>query len=278
MIRRSSISATVSSPHFSPGFVARRVCLALAALLIAAPAKAADPPLAELLRHVGQQEETFWSYFSSVTCTETVTQSKLGDRDKVLFVQRQTFDYLISLQSFGLDISVDESRTEKSHTAAKGDASLLDTNGFSILSLIFHPFYRDRYQFRFLSDDSPPDRRLLSVAFQQVAPDHPLSVLRLRGREYPLGWRGKAWIDPASWAVVRIQAGLGDSMADLGLLRLDADVAYSDVRFSDSSVYRLPARATIDAETKRQHWRNTHLFANYKRFSVDTDVKLSDPR
>jgi len=270
MTRRSSISATVSRP--------RTAHLALAALLIAGPAVAADPPLAELLHNTGQQEEKFWSYFSSVLCTETVTQSKLGDRDKTLVLQRQTFDYLISLQSSGLDIMVDESRTEKSHGAAKGNAALLETNGFSIFSLIFHPLYQDRYQFRLLADDSPPDRRLLSVAFQQVAPDRPLSVLRLRGREYPLGWRGKAWIDPATWAVVRIQAGLGDSMANLGLLRLDVDVAYSDVRFSDATVYWLPARATIDAETRRQHWRNTHQFDNYKRFTVDTDVKVSTPQ
>jgi hypothetical protein len=184
----------------------------------------------------------------------------------------------MSLQSSGLDISVDESRIEKSHTATKGSASLLDTNGFSILSLIFHPLYQDRFQFRILPDDSSPNGRFLSVAFQQVGPDRPLSVLRLRGREYPLGWRGRAWIDPASRAVVRIQAGLGDSMAALGLLRLDADVTYSDVRFSDSTVYWLPASATIDAETKRQHWRNTHSFANYKRFTVDTDVKVSNPQ
>jgi len=253
------------------------VWLALVVLLTSAPAKAESPPLAELLDHIGRQVEQFWSYFSSVTCTETVTQSKLGDRDKVLFVQRQTFDYLIVLQSSGLDISVDESRIEKAHTALKGNAPLLETNGFSIFSLIFHPLYQDRFQFRLLPDDSSQDHRLLCVAFQQVVRDHPLSVLRLREREYPLEWRGRAWIDPVSWAVVRIQAGLGDSRADLGLLRLDADVTYSDIRFSDSTVYWLPARAIIDAETKRQHWRNTHVFADYKRFAVDTEVKLSNP-
>lgn len=247
------------------------------ALLIAAPARAAGPPLAELLDHIGRQMEKFWSYFSSVTCTETVTQWKLGDRDKVLFTQHETFDYLIALQSSGLDISVDESRIQKAHTASKGSAALLETNGFSIFSLIFHPLYQDRFEFQSLPDDLSGDHRLLCVAFRQVVPERPLSVLRLREREYPLPWRGTAWIDPASWAVVRIKAGLGDSMADFGLLQLAADVTYSAVKFSDSTVYWLPARATIDAETRRQHWRNTHQFAGYKRFSVDTDVKLSTP-
>jgi hypothetical protein len=247
------------------------------ALLLATPARGAEPPLAEVLDHVGRQMEKFWSYFASVTCTETVTQSKLGDRDKVLFAQHESFDYLISLQSSGLDISVDESRLQKSHAASKGSATLLETNGFSIFSLIFHPLYQDRFEFQPLPDDLSENHRLLCVAFRQVGSERPLSVLRLREREYPLAWRGTAWIDPATWAVVRIKAGLGDSMADFGLLQLDADVTYSAVKFSDSTVYWLPVRAIIDAETKRQHWRNTHLFAGYKRFAVETDIKLATP-
>jgi len=251
----------------------------VAALLAAVPARAATAvALDDALERVGRQMQNFWSYFPSVTCIESVTQSKLGDKDKMLFVRHRTFDYLIDLRSSGLDIAVDESRVEKPRTASKAKMPLLDTAGFSIFSLIFHPLYQSRYQFRRLADDSSQERGFLCISFQQVARDHPLSVLRLRELEYPLEWRGKAWIDPASWAVVRIQAGLGDTLADMGLLRLDADVTYSAVRFGDQTVYWLPDRAVIDAQTKRQHWRNTHVFAGYKRFAVDTDVKIAAPK
>ena len=280
MINSSSISATVSKglPK-GGGRAGMRLCLALVALLAATPAKAApDSQISALLDHIGRQVERFWSNFASVTCTEAVTQSKLGEKGKVLFVQRQTFDYLIALQSSGQDISVDESRLEKVHTGSKGKASLLETNGFGIFTLLFHPLYQSHYQFRQLPDEVVQDHRLLHIAFEQVSRDHPLSVLQVRELEYPLQWRGTAWIDPVSWAVVRIQAGLGDSMADMGLLRLDADVTYSDVQFNSTTSYWLPARAVIDAETKRQHWHNTHLFTGYKRFTVDTDVKISAPQ
>ena len=280
MINSSSILATVSSglPKRG-GRVGARLCLVLVAMLAAAPAKAAtDSQLASLLDHIGRQVEKFWSNFASVTCTEAVTQSKLGEKAKVLFVQHETFDYLISMQASGQDISVDESRLERVHTGSKGKASLLETNGFAIFTLLFHPLYQSRYQFRQLPDEMLENHRLLRIAFEQVSRDHPLSVLQVRELEYPLQWRGTAWIDPVSWAVVRIQAGLGDSMADMGLLRLDADVTYSDVQFNSSTSYWLPARAVIDAETKRQHWHNTHLFTGYKRFTVDTDVKISAPQ
>ncbi|MDE3167242.1 MAG: hypothetical protein KGN36_15675, partial [Acidobacteriota bacterium] len=218
------------------------------------------------------------SYFPSVACTETVTQTKLGLKNKPLFVQRQTFDYLIGLQSSGMDIVVDESRLRKTRSGSKANASLLETNGFSIFSLIFHPLYQAHYEFTPLPPEPGPDGTLLAIGFRQVVNDHPLSVLRVRGREYPLAWQGKAWIDPATSAVVRVQAGLGDSMGYIGLLRLDVDVTYTKVKFSDSTEYELPVRAVIDAETKRQHWRNTHEFAGYKRFQVDTEEKTEAPK
>ena len=91
--------------------------LLLLGLLAALPARpaatlpagpAADLPLPALLERIGQQVEKFWQYFSSVTCTEALTQSKIGEKGKALFEQRETFDYLIILQASGMDLAVDE--------------------------------------------------------------------------------------------------------------------------------------------------------------------------
>jgi hypothetical protein len=231
-----------------------------------------------VLERVGRQVDKFWNYFSSVTCAEAVTQSKIGEKGKVLFEQKESFDYLIILQASGTDLAVDESRVEKTHKVSKGNASLLETNGFSIFTLIFHPLYQSRYQFRRLPDEIGPGRHFLRIEFEQVVQDHPLSVLLLREREYPLQWRGTAWIDPATFSVVRVQAGLGSTMAETGLLRLDADVTYSDVRFNETTHFWLPSQAVIEAETKQQHWRNVHLFSNYRRFEVETEVKTANPQ
>ena len=182
------------------------------------------------------------------------------------------------LRSRGLDLMVDESRVETARAQSKKDASLLETNGFSLFTLIFHNMYQSRYRFQQLPDEPVEGRRLLCLGFQQVSNDHPLSLLHLRNRDFPLEWKGKAWIDPASAAVVRIRAGLGDSMADMGLLRFDSDVSYSGIRFNGSETYWLPTRAEVEAQTKSQHWHNTHLFTNYKRFSVETDVKIAPTR
>jgi hypothetical protein len=39
----------------------------------------------------------------------------------------------------------------------------------------------------------------------------------------------------------------------------------------------MPNEASIEVETKRQHWRNTHRFTDYKRFSVDTAEAVKGP-
>ena len=37
-----------------------------------------------------------------------------------------------------------------------------------------------------------------------------------------------------------------------------------------------PAEASVEVETPRQHWRNTHRFVDYKRFSVDTEEPVAN--
>jgi hypothetical protein len=38
--------------------------------------------------------------------------------------------------------------------------------------------------------------------------------------------------------------------------------------------YWFPADAQVEVETERQHWRNTHVFTDYKRFSVSTEEQV----
>jgi len=269
MTRSSSTSATVF----------KRLAFALLVLAAALPARpGTTTPLSEALDRVGRDVEDFWNYFPSVTCTEALAQSRLGEKGKVLFRHYSTYDYLILLQASGTDVTVDESRVERNRKGSKGKASLLVSNGFSILALIFHPVYRSRYEFRELSDDSLDGRRLRRIGFRQITTDHGPSVLLLRDREYPLEWSGTAWIDPDSFDVVRIHTGLKNPMEEIGLLCLEADVSYTKVPFSGGSAYWLPSRAVIEAETKRQHWRNTHVFSNYRRFNVETVVKTPSPQ
>lgn len=251
-----------------------------AALLAAAPAaRGASPvPLPALLDRVGRQTQKFWDYLPAVTCTESLTQAKLDAKGKSLYQEKTSYDYLILLQSSGTDVSVDESRVQKDHRASKGKASLLETQGFAILALIFHPLYQASYEFTEMGEDTLDGQTLLRVGFRHLGNERSPSDLRLGKRDYPLAWKGTAWIDPASYAIVRIVTDLGNPMDDVGLLKLSADVTYSGIHFADTtSIYWLPVRAVVEASTRRQRWRNVDLFTGYRRFSVETEVKTGAP-
>ncbi len=300
MTRSSSTSVTASdragrsAPLFSC-FALSAILLPIAALaqapaagepapVLPAPVPGAviqtrtDSPLLKVLDQVGRQVRNFWEYVPGVTCIEALNQEKLGEKGKPLYQEKSTYDYLILLQASGDEISVDESRIEKSRKESKGKASLLMTNGFSILALIFHPMYQGRYEFTQLPDDVSGGQHLLRIGFRQLDKDRSPSVLVLRGRDYPLPWKGTAWIDPVTFAVLRIECGLESPMEDIGLLKLDAKVTYTPIRFSGTRTYWLPARAVIEAATRRQHWRNTHAFSDYRRFDVETEVKTTSAR
>jgi hypothetical protein len=241
------------------------------------PAFAADLPLAhnELLRRTAISVAGFWDELQAVDCMETVDQQKLSPNGKPMFRQQTDFDYIAILQLTGNDLIVDESRTLVHAPKNENKLPMLITNGFSTFELIFHPFYRGAYEFSAPETVQVDGRELYQIKFRHVHGARSPSVLRLRQREYPVEWQGTAWIEAASGSVVRVTAGLMESMEDMGLKSLTADVQYAPFEFTgEPGRHWLPSTAAIEVETPHQRWRNTHTFSKYKHFSVDVKTEV----
>ncbi len=245
------------------------------------PAFTGSLPLDDLLERVGHRVELFWRQFSSIACTETVEQVKLSPKGKALFRERTVYDYLILMQLIGNDLTVEESRIQQGKQSKKGkevNRTLLVTHGFSTLLLIFHPHFQSSYEFTRMADERLGERRVLRIDFEQVPGSRSPSVLQAGDRDYPLQWKGSAWIDPDSGSVVKMRTGLRFPMLEVGLASLNSEVRYVAVNYEDSQeTYWLPETALIEARTRSQRWRNLHHFSNYKRFSVETEVKVANP-
>ncbi len=236
-------------------------------------AYAADPPIHELLERVGSGVERFWSEISAVTCIEDVRQVKFGPKRKVLLQRESRYDYLVILGLRGNKLRFEESRVLQSEgDSRKGNLSLLVTNGFSTLAMVFHPFYQGDFEYEVAGEDLAGLSKAVRVRFRHIAGTASTCVLRLRNRDFPLDLQGEAWIDPESGTVMRVWAELGEPLEDLGLRALRSDVRYAPVEFTEGtekSTFWLPAEASIDVETPKQRWRNVHTFSGYKRFSVE---------
>ncbi len=218
-----------------------------------------------------QQVVTYLAKLADLHCTESVLQEKLSGNGHVMASERSKFDYLIMMQGNGDDFQLVESRIE-STSAQHKPLPMLVTNGFSSLLLIFHPYYRDSFQFEPGGDDLIDGQPTTKVNFVHIAGKRTLAALALRGREYPLEFRGTAWLDKQSGQVVRIDAGLLHEMGDVGLRTLTIHVEYKPTRLGSSTEKMiLPTLAVVDVETPKQHWRNTHVFSAYKSFSADAE-------
>ena len=251
--------------------------LLCALMALAMPTRAGADDLQDLLARAGKHVSGFLDLFSDVKCIEQVKQEKLGENNKVQAKEESTYDYLVILTNPGGELTLDESRLAVHESKAnKKNTSLLVSNGFATLFLIFHPYYAGSFQFTSLEDELVNGRRMRKIGFSHIAGSRSPAALALRGREYPLELSGTALIDPESGAITRITASVENSMQDVGVRILRTDVQYAPVPFRDvKDSFWFPIDAVVEVETPRQHWRNTHHFSDYKRFSVSTEEQVA---
>src|SRR5579864_3205861 len=232
--------------------------------------------LNDLLARTADQTSAFLDQFSDVKCTEQVRQEKLGKDDKVELKEDSTYDYLLILTNAGGELNISESRIPvREAKRDRKNTSMLLSNGFATLFLVFHPYYAEAFRFVLTGEEIVNGRLMERVAFEHISGMKSPAALALRGREYPLELAGIAWIDPQTGSIAKIEAGIGDTLADVGLKSLSSEVDFAPVQFPDSKqVYWFPTQARVEVETPRQHWRNLHQFTAYKKFSVSTEQQV----
>jgi len=256
--------------HFSKCWM---IALAASALVMPARAETLD----DLLNRTSKQVSSFLEQFSEVKCSEHVEQDKLNKDGKIELKEESTYDYLVILSNPGVELTLDESRLEvKAAKAEKKSRSMLVSNGFATLFLIFHPYYSGGFQFTELEDEMVDGRRFSKIAFRHVKGSRTPAALSLRGKEYPLELSGTALIDPQTGVITRIEAGIESTMEDVGLSALNSEVQYAPVNFRGSKEsFWFPSEARVEVQTPRQHWRNVHRFSDYKQFSVSTEEQVA---
>jgi len=258
-----------------------RGSLLCAVLGVSFAAHAGNPPSQALLDQTSKHVADFLDQFSQVKCTEHVLQEKLSDNGRVEFKDQSDYDYLVIMTNTGGELTLDESRYEDKdapHSKNKKKIPLLITNGFATLFLVFHPYYQDSFEFTDEGEEVVAGHPAVKIGFHHISGTRSPMALMLRGRDYPVELAGTAWVDKKNGNLLRAEAEIPGGMDDIGLHSMRSEVKYTAVTFKGSSdSWWMPNEATIEVETKRQHWRNTHRFTDYKRFSVDTAEAVKGP-
>jgi len=235
----------------------------------------ASGSLDELLNRTGISVTRFLDQLGEVTCSEEVLQEKFNPKGKAEERLQSTYDYLVLQQGQGSEPVLFEARQATKEAHAKKNVSLLVSNGFATELLIFHPYYQPSYTFAQLPDVHIQSKTYAQIHFAHVKGRPTPAALQLRGRDYPLSLAGTALIDPATGVIQRISTDLELSMDDLGIKGFHSDVEYAPIGFpQQAKTYWLPAQATVEVNTLKQHWKNVHRFTGYHLFSVSTSEKV----
>ena len=156
----------------------------LSGCLVALPASFAvgqSTPATNATDLAQRQVTAYIAKLADLHCTESVTQEKLASNGHVEASEHAKYDYLIMMDGNGDDFQLNESRIESSASRHK-PLPMLVTNGFSTALLVFHPYYRDSFQFDIGTEEIVNGKLAVPVHFSHIKGRRTPAALALRGR------------------------------------------------------------------------------------------------
>jgi hypothetical protein len=244
--------------------------------------------LPSILERVSASIETFFRNFPNTSCREKVRQESLKPDGSVGAHLEQEYQYLIFMKTSDPGTDWEEDRADgKGHPIRPITSAKLPflTSGYAMSSAYFHPSHRFGSRFRYLGRRrSAPHEHVIAFA-QNPAMEDLLGRFIANVRVGTVGVttksvvtmvQGIAWIAPETFQIVRMRTDLLAPRPDVGLTRQTSEISYSEVGFPDITTrFWLPQDVTVTLEWQGQTYRNTHVYSEYRVFTVQSFDKVN---
>lgn len=233
--------------------------------------------LPHILSRVAENVRAFRANFANTTSLETVEQERLKPSGSPRgHTVRQQFRYLIL--TTGSDVTLKEYRTDplgREQVLKDPKPGFVKTAGFASMPMELGPERQAQYDFKYLGSQTIDGRRTEVIAFAGHAVEQAISgQYVLYAKPIPIILQGVAWIDAASFQVVRMQTELLAPLTFAGLSRLSTSAVFHEVHFHKSAAACwLPQVVDVTADFYGQTYHNRHSYSDYQLFSVGTDQK-----
>jgi hypothetical protein len=232
-------------------------------------------PLPLVLHAVGQRMEQFVSNLEKFTASERVEHSVVDALGSPQSPDRRKFDYVVMVArgkagGFVLDEFRNGSVDPEQFPAH------IATNGLPGLALLFHPFLAPDFKFTCEGLGAREGKAFWLIHFAQ-RPDRPRRLLSYSagGRSNAVALKGRAWIDPGTFQVVRLESDLAEPLADFDLTKQHIAISYQPVRFrSQREELWLPNSADLYVQRQGHRYYRRHTFSDFKLFTVDTSENI----
>jgi hypothetical protein len=235
-----------------------------------------------ILQRVGENVEALFRNFPNTSSLERVTQRRWRGEGWSGAEISQRFHYLVLARPGETALGLDEYRTD-----AKGKQAglpglvrgFLLTQGFVSTAIYFHPLEQSGSAFRYLGRQMMHKRQTYVVAFaQRPATARVTGQTTIGEKSVAILVQGVAWIDPASFQIVRLRTDLLAPREDIGLKRQTTEVDFGEVRFSSVAARLwLPRQVAVKQEWKDWTFYNLHRYSAFKLFKVEAKIGPAPP-
>ena len=276
------------------------LALALALAVMTAAGAQAQPDVEELLVRVGERVAEFYRRAKNVICVETSTVQVVDFNNwPVGFVR--TVESELRIEADGGETPGEAAIVRKVRKVngrvpregtKKDREGCTDPSPLSSEPLAFLlPAHRSEYQFRTAGIGKDRNQTALMIDFASVdRRSNPELIEDPSGHDDCFDWsghiaaRGRIWVDPRNYDVVRVERGLGGPVdvkvpaliqrrhhlaSWVVIVRDDVTIRYKAVAFSDPDEVLLLPESIVSFTVVRgglESTRRNQTFSDYKRF------------
>lgn len=239
--------------------------------------------LSSILDGVGTKILELIKNFPNTSSLEAIHQEKMSRKGGVSDAQNQKFRYLCMVPREAWGPGFIEYRADFAGNEAmpKGlSEGFMLTKGFASTALFFHPAYRSESNFHYLGRQNVNGRSAFVVAFAQIpGKAHLTGDFRNGQTSVTTFSQGLAWIDTATYQIIRLHTDLLASLPDLRLEKETMNIDFNEVHFNRlKSAFWLPKEVTVTLDWNGKQLRNRHEYSDFKAFNVDASEKIGKPK
>ena len=209
------------------------------------------------------------------SATEHVVHEILSPQGTPKGRETRQFDYVASISEGAQGLKIEEYREPKSL-----DTMSIKTTGLAALAIAFHPVFHDDFGMRCEGLGDWNGQAAWLVYFRQL--DNKPSRLRaylVRGNEYPVYIKGRAWMGADNLQIIHQETDLLRPIPEIGLMTEHTSVSYGPVEFKGHGTNLwLPKTAELYARFKKGSFRRTESFDHFKLFATDAVYKVKPPK
>ncbi len=230
--------------------------------------EAAGARVEELVRNVDR--------FTATEEMEHVSLSSLGVQ-----ISRETriFNYLVSIRQVGKR-GLDVQEYRDGSVSTQHFPAHLATTGLAMLALVFHPYFREEYDFICEGRGQWRGKPAWLVHYRQRDDrTSEMRVWRVNGMSFPVRLKGRAWIDVESAQILAMEADMVRSVPEFRLLRDHQLIEYGPVEFRKThSPLWLPIGADWYCNFAGQRYHRRHSFSHFLLFLVEDTQRIGKPK